>query len=212
MCTVWHLFELMPFRRLSYNDKTHTTSLPHLWKGRVIKKGQKIHASVAFKRNYTPKAKFAHDVKQDWSNILGKATPENLSWVGGMEDILEFDLFDHSNVNVITTINEINRDTSNYPLIGRLKFLASTGEGARAIAHADPTFALFKEMLDGARGEKLAGMEILGKLAIHPSLRSSIMQAPDVISALANTMNSGESEVQTEAAKLMSLFSEDDAA
>jgi hypothetical protein len=89
----------------------------------VIKPGQKIHASVAFKKDYIPKAKFANDVKQDWSSILRKGEREGIGWAKEIEEILELDLFDHS--NILTIINEIEQDLTN-PLVGRLEFLAST--------------------------------------------------------------------------------------
>lgn len=78
----------MPFRRLSFKNATHLTPyehlslrisvllnlcrMPHLWEGRTITPGQKIHASVALIDGYTPKAKFHSSMKTttSWSDLL----------------------------------------------------------------------------------------------------------------------------------------------
>ncbi|KAF8329934.1 hypothetical protein F5887DRAFT_1181051, partial [Amanita rubescens] len=42
----WRFLEILPFKRLSYTKETHHTWRPHLAGVRVIKPGQKVHASV----------------------------------------------------------------------------------------------------------------------------------------------------------------------
>jgi hypothetical protein len=88
----------------------------------VIKQGQKIHASVAFIKGYTPQAAFANGFK--WGRITEKGRQYGVGWARGIEDILEMDLFDHSNVKTI--MEEVKRDVNNLPFINRLEFLAST--------------------------------------------------------------------------------------
>jgi hypothetical protein len=89
----------------------------------VIKPGQKIHASVAFIKNYTPKATF-EDEEKTWSYVLGKGEQKGIAWANGIEDMLELDLFDHSIVNEI--IRAVRANMKNSELTGRLKFFAST--------------------------------------------------------------------------------------
>ena len=93
--------------------------------GRVIKPGQKIHASVAFIEDYKPKANFAEGMTQKtWDDILGMGKQDQISWTKEIQEILEMDLFDHSNVKTI--IDELELNMENSQLIGRLEFLAST--------------------------------------------------------------------------------------
>ena len=75
--------------------------MPHVWQGRVIKPGQKIHVSVSFIRDYKPKAKFSPGIEKDWNSILGKGQPSDVSWTRGIKDLLELDLFGDSNVKMI---------------------------------------------------------------------------------------------------------------
>ncbi|KAF8873266.1 hypothetical protein BD779DRAFT_1452053, partial [Infundibulicybe gibba] len=55
---VWRVLEILPFKHLTYEDSSSTHWWPHLANLRIIKPGQKIHASVAFVDNYRPRAKF----------------------------------------------------------------------------------------------------------------------------------------------------------
>ncbi|KAF9064616.1 hypothetical protein BDP27DRAFT_1425619 [Rhodocollybia butyracea] len=57
----WKLFEVIPFRRLTYKDQNQTTRWPHLGSPRLIQTGQLIHKS-AFKKDYVPKAKLLDGV------------------------------------------------------------------------------------------------------------------------------------------------------
>jgi hypothetical protein len=91
----------------------------------VIKPGQKIHASVAFIEDYEPSANFAEGMTlKTWDDILRKGRQDEISWAKEIEEILEMDLFDHSNVTTI--INELELNLENFQLISRLEFLAST--------------------------------------------------------------------------------------
>jgi hypothetical protein len=96
-----------------------------LKEGRVIKPGQKIHASVAFIEDYKPKANFAEGMTQKtWDDILIQGKQDEISWTKEILEILEMDLFDH--LNVKTIIDELIQVAENFQLIGRLEFLAST--------------------------------------------------------------------------------------
>ena len=91
----------------------------------MIKPGQKIHASVAFIEDYKPKANFAEGMtKKTWNDILRKGKQDQISWTEKIQDILEMDLFDHSNVKTI--IDKLELDMEDSQLIRRLEFLAST--------------------------------------------------------------------------------------
>ncbi|KAJ2925578.1 hypothetical protein H1R20_g11517, partial [Candolleomyces eurysporus] len=60
---IWHLFEILPFRRLTFSrssDCKETTRMPHFWSERKIHKGQKIHSSLILAGTphpYIPKAR-----------------------------------------------------------------------------------------------------------------------------------------------------------
>ncbi|KAJ7135949.1 hypothetical protein C8R44DRAFT_608626 [Mycena epipterygia] len=115
---VWRFFEFLPFKRLSY-EKPGVTWWPHLSQGRVIKPGQRIHASVAFIKNYRPKATLPEGTKK-WEDILCKGDKDGILWTRGLEDILERDLFDLSNTRVLIE-NAMSNDTD----FDRLCFLSS---------------------------------------------------------------------------------------
>jgi hypothetical protein len=68
-----------------------------------------------------PKATFEEENKL-WSLILGKGRRDEVDWANGVENMLELDLFDFSDVAPI--INQIKREM-NLERIGRLKFIAS---------------------------------------------------------------------------------------
>ncbi|KAJ7117544.1 hypothetical protein C8R44DRAFT_626670 [Mycena epipterygia] len=115
---LWRLFELLPIKRLSYKNPS-VTRRPHLGKGRVIQPGQKIHASVAFIKDYEPKATLPEEANE-WEDILEKGNTAEISWIRGLEDILELDLFDLSNMSVLIR-NAMSSDTE----FNRLHFLTS---------------------------------------------------------------------------------------
>ncbi|KAF8801532.1 hypothetical protein BYT27DRAFT_7198051 [Phlegmacium glaucopus] len=138
---VWHLFQLLPFKWLLY-DKPGNTWWPHVWEGRVIKPGQKIHASVSFIKDYKSKAKFSPGmVDGDWSSVVNKGRQDDISWMKGIENLLELDLFDYSNVKKIIDDGDV----------ARLEFVALTREGRQAIADE---IKFFRNMLeDSNEGE-----------------------------------------------------------
>ena len=97
---------------------------PHFAQGRVIKPGQKIHASVAFIYNYVPKATLStYGDGRDWSHIVGKGKQNSTEWAAGIKDLLEMDLFDFSNPRVI--IQQVENDMDNPFLTDGLLFMAS---------------------------------------------------------------------------------------
>jgi hypothetical protein len=97
----------------------------------VIKPGQKIHASVAFIGGYKPKAnepkaKLSTEMtKKGWDAIIRKGHCDRIGWADGLNDLLEMDLFDYSNVDEIMKL--ARSDMHNTLATGRLEFLASTG-------------------------------------------------------------------------------------
>ena len=62
----------------------------------MIMKGQKVHASLCFVQgDYTPKATFHPDFGDlKWENIIGVGRLDDIGWAKGLENDLEFDLFD----------------------------------------------------------------------------------------------------------------------
>jgi hypothetical protein len=121
---VWHGKSGVSPLRL--NELTLNRS-PHLSKPRVIKPGQKIHASVAFIKNYAPIAILRIG---NWRDILGKGSRSEISWADGLRDILELDLFDLSNTQAL--IEDAPHDNTS---LDRLRFLSSTRTGYFACCH-----------------------------------------------------------------------------
>jgi hypothetical protein len=75
---------------------------PHMGKGRVIKPGQKIHASVAFIQSYEPRATFSDDVEGgSWLRILTQGRRDSIEWANEIKDLLELDLFDHTRLKIL---------------------------------------------------------------------------------------------------------------
>ncbi|KAH7924732.1 hypothetical protein BV22DRAFT_1129559 [Leucogyrophana mollusca] len=164
---VWRVFEMFPFKRLSYTGRKDTTWWPNLWTGRTIKKGQKIHASVAFIRDYMPQATLPDGLPiRRWEDILERGKQDTTDWAEGLEDLLEMDFFNPSDTKAV--IGLINDDTGDTVLHSRLAFIASTRDGAVEIGRVDPELAIFRKMLGSANDEvKLAGMAMLVDLALH---------------------------------------------
>ncbi|RXW11165.1 hypothetical protein EST38_g14690, partial [Candolleomyces aberdarensis] len=70
----WHLFELLPFQRLTFSRirMNSTTRRPHFWAGRKIHKGQKIHYSFVegeTESPYVPKARPADNNPTFWRDL-----------------------------------------------------------------------------------------------------------------------------------------------
>ena len=97
-------------------------------KGRVIKPGQKIHASVAFIQDYEPRATFSDAVERgSWLRILTKGR-QDMDWTDKIKDLLELDLFDHSRLRILLDDIKESRDPK---AIERLEVWASTCTCAR---------------------------------------------------------------------------------
>ncbi|PBK89645.1 hypothetical protein ARMGADRAFT_935529 [Armillaria gallica] len=107
----WWPIEILPVKRLRYTDKESTTRKPHLGRGRSIVPSQLIHASLAFKQDYTPSAVFIGTTKAAWKPLIGIGNVEDLSWADEWQDVLEMDLFDHSVAQV--AIQELQSLRSN---------------------------------------------------------------------------------------------------
>lgn len=75
---------------------------PHYGAGRVIYPGQKIHASVAFRKGegYSPIADFWHGTEPMpfWHDILGTGPSGKFRRISAWRDHLEMDLFDLTNL------------------------------------------------------------------------------------------------------------------
>ncbi|KAJ2929848.1 hypothetical protein H1R20_g7248, partial [Candolleomyces eurysporus] len=75
---LWHLFEVLPFRRLTFARSPgckETTRMPHFWSERKIHEGQKIHSSLILAetpRPYIPKARPpSHEATSEDSDDFG---------------------------------------------------------------------------------------------------------------------------------------------
>jgi len=55
-------------------------------------------------------------VERDWSSVVNKGQQDDVSWIKGIENLLELDLFDYSNVKKV--IDEVD--------LVRLEFVALT--------------------------------------------------------------------------------------
>ena len=141
---IWHTFEWMPFKRLSYHDELSTvyrypfkltlemitdlckTVSFHKGRGRKIKSGQKVHSSVAFcDHSYHPKAILLE--KRCLYELVGKGSRSNREWVKGWEDLIEMDIFDLSLMsNVIETLKSGTGSESRM-WVHRLTAMTSTG-------------------------------------------------------------------------------------
>lgn len=142
---IWHIFEWMPFKWLSYQDESSTvygyvlrltpemviylckTVSFHKGQGRIIKPGQKVHSSVAFcDERYHPRA-----ILPDQGclyELVGKGSRSNREWVKGWEDLIEMDIFDLSLMsNVIETLKSGTGGGSSM-WVYRLTAMTSTGE------------------------------------------------------------------------------------
>lgn len=103
-------------------------------RGRVIKRGQRVHASVCFMpRSYEPKATFAPEIEEEisWSDIVGIAlVGNNVNWgfwrdETRMEEFIERGIFDISTIPDL--IQQVVCEPNNHDLSGHLAFVASTG-------------------------------------------------------------------------------------
>jgi hypothetical protein len=141
---VWHIFEWMPFKRLSYQDESSTiygyvlkltremiiylgiTVSYHQGQGREIKSGQKVHSSVAFcDESYHPRAILSEQRCLD--ELVGRGSRSNREWVKGWEDLIEMDIFDLSLMsNVIETL-KFGKGGESSMWAYRLTAMTSTG-------------------------------------------------------------------------------------
>ncbi|TFK20468.1 WD40 repeat-like protein [Coprinopsis marcescibilis] len=105
----WHLFELLPFRRLTFSRRLQeqggkaVTYKPHLWGSRKIHSGQKIHSSFVLadrRSDYIPKARPPRDGqygsdndpdadKRFWEELRRDGLANTHGW-------LEIDLFEYA--------------------------------------------------------------------------------------------------------------------
>ena len=141
---IWHIFEWMPFKRLSYQDESSTiygyvlkltheviiylgqTVSFHKGQGREIKSGQKVHSSVAFcDKRYHPRALLPE--QGCLYELVGKGSRSNREWIEGWEDLIERDIFDLSLMsNVIETLKS-GTGGENRMWAYRLTAMMSTG-------------------------------------------------------------------------------------
>jgi hypothetical protein len=90
---------------------------------RVIKPGQRVHASVAFIHNYKPKATLKKSKAEiEWSDIIGKGQNYKVDWADGL-GLLEMDLFDYSRATAI--IEQAKSNIHNPVFTDPLQFMAS---------------------------------------------------------------------------------------
>jgi hypothetical protein len=94
----------------------------------VIKAGQKIHASVAFKKGYRPAAVFSTECHATWDIIIGKGEKTTAWWANPLTSILELDLFDHSAIpDIVKKLGEEGSSQTKLELLCRLAFMADDG-------------------------------------------------------------------------------------
>jgi hypothetical protein len=73
----------------------------HVGQSCTIKPGQLIHVSVAFNK-YIPRAKFSAEMQgRSWGTIIGQGHKDDINWANNLADILEMDLFDHSQAGLL---------------------------------------------------------------------------------------------------------------
>jgi len=107
-----------------------------LAQGRIIKQGQRIHASVPFiQGNYQPWALLPDDheyTRITWKEITQQGVKNDIGWVDNLKNILELDIFDIWQGKIIIQELKLQIDPNDDPnnkldklLIGRLNFIAS---------------------------------------------------------------------------------------
>ncbi|KAJ7167522.1 hypothetical protein C8R46DRAFT_1093281 [Mycena filopes] len=205
---IWRLLEFLPFRRLSYVDTHSVTWRPHFSKGRIIKPHQKIHASVAFIKDYKPRAILSNHIKE-WDDILEKGSRDELSWAEGLKDILELDLFDLSNVRLL--IDEATSDGASNSSLVRLRFLSSTGEGADAISKSDPSLRFFNSLFqkDDLKMREYSA-QMLVNLATHERARQFVAWSRATHAFIAAAIDDVSSyQLKVDACRIVSLLSGD---
>jgi hypothetical protein len=100
--------------------------LPHLGKGRMIRPGQMIHASVAFKPpSYRPKATLSGGLGHlQWNDLIATAKIGDLRLSDNWQGNLEMDLFDHSTAAGMFKVLENGDPSRTTELLDRLTILA----------------------------------------------------------------------------------------
>jgi hypothetical protein len=106
---------------------------PHIGKGRAILPGQKIHASVAFRQRYTPRATFVdNESNLSWDGLVGTGTDWNFSpsLPGKWADFLEMDIYDYiSGPYAITRLSDPDlSQTDVLHILTRLQFMVTSGQ------------------------------------------------------------------------------------
>ncbi|KAF7441271.1 hypothetical protein PC9H_001620 [Pleurotus ostreatus] len=139
LTAVWLPMEYLPVKRLSYKSATSTVWKPHAGQGRIIKPGQKIHASVAFCEDpYRPKAILPPNATRGWDALVGRGKRSDLQWTQGWEDLLEMDIFNQSTASQCLDTLKTLKDTSEPSLwLHRLEVMTWSGEGCRTLLKVD---------------------------------------------------------------------------
>ncbi|KAF4604337.1 hypothetical protein EYR40_001516 [Pleurotus pulmonarius] len=139
LTAVWFPMEYLPVKRLSYKSATSTVWRPHAGQGRIIKPGQKIHASVAFCEDpYRPKAILPPNATRGWDALVGRGKRSDLQWTQGWEHLLEMDIFNQSTASQCLDTLKTLKDTSEPSLwLHRLEVMTWSGEGCRTLLKVD---------------------------------------------------------------------------
>ncbi|KAG1835413.1 hypothetical protein DFJ58DRAFT_735524 [Suillus subalutaceus] len=155
----WWLLELLPIRRLCYNNSDQHTSLPHVGKGRIISPGQKVHASVLLRPNYRSKASFWRNLQQ-WPEAIyfhvGNDEHERLrSAQGPLAQTQAWEVpFKRSTAKALVgTIHK--KHMLDY--VDRLAFMCSFKLGVEAVREVNPLETL--EAILGIHGKSTANIE-----------------------------------------------------
>ncbi|KAI6009617.1 hypothetical protein F5J12DRAFT_891730 [Pisolithus orientalis] len=142
---LWWGLELLPFRRLCYNNTNQTTFRPHMGGSRRILPGQKVHISALFKANYKPYARF-HRNFESWPPALFWNDPKCHNYLSSLSSTWETDIFDSRSVQSLLDAQQPLR--ANLDALERLSFMASFDNGRKAIAHASNAQQTLASLLD----------------------------------------------------------------
>ncbi|KAF9234714.1 hypothetical protein BU15DRAFT_52235 [Melanogaster broomeanus] len=121
----WWFLELLPLKRLLYNNSDEKSHQPHLGHSRIIVPGQKVHPSVLFKHNYRPSAQF-YEASEKWPVPMFWNDPishQRLKW---LSDAWEKDFFlDNSLIRALLASLAEARGQANLDALDHLAFMAN---------------------------------------------------------------------------------------
>ncbi|OBZ69903.1 hypothetical protein A0H81_10371 [Grifola frondosa] len=134
---LWMLYEATYLRlKLNPSSAEWKWHEPHLGKGRTIRPGQKIHASVAFcTKGYIPKAQLPCEIKDNWHGLVGMGDRFDMDWTKNWNGLLELDIFDtECAVSLMNNFKDLSAREEDIAMwIHRLNMMTYTHEGRRTL-------------------------------------------------------------------------------